>query len=867
MKFRLHSYQRDAVEQVLDNLDRAKVAWHRDDEVSSFSLTATTGAGKTVMAAAAIESLFYGSAEFDVEADPGAVVIWFSDDPALNLQTRDRLMEASEAFVSSDLVVIEPPFSKSKLEPGKVYFLSTGKLGKNSLLTRGHNAEASDDQIIGMRTTPDMQGWTIWETVSNTIDDDDLTVYLILDEAHRGFNPAKVADKPTLVRRLINGHAGYRPIPVVWGISATIERFDAAMKAADASKNRRAFDRVQVSPSLVQDSGLVKDHIALSIPDEAGQFDITFVRLAAQRLKESTDRWAAYAAEQGDAQVVQPLMILQVPNTPDPDEIGLALDAIVDEIPEIGGRNVRHVLGEHKPQKFGTWEVDHIEPQRVEEQTHVRVLVAKDAISTGWDCPRAEVMVSFRPAKDHTHITQLLGRMVRSPLARRVPGHERLNTVDCILPFFDSTTAGNIAKYLTGKIEEMPGSNQRKVLLDGRELHPNPAIPQAVWDLWEKLPTQTMPQRGARPVTRLVSLAQALSADGIRPGALQAVKDELIPLLDDFSATYAASLDKAIEEIWSVHVKEILGKVGGDSLAYNDFVVRADDRAIRTGFRFAKAAFGADVAMAYVDHLAPHDDDDDHLRDAFVKTSALAAMKEVRERIDRAANQIAVGWFEEFHAAIQALTDERQQWYETVRGMAVDPQTGWLAKPRSRMEDYATIDPDTEEVGVAPLRKLHLMADGNGDFPVTAMNPWELKVIDTEMARPGALGWYRNPSRPAIDSLTIAYRDQQGNWRSMHPDFVFFHEVDGEVVASIIDPHGHHLDDAKDKLLALASYAEQFGKHYDRIEQVSVFGNIYRSIPMQDEFAREGLRRAGRSVVEHYQSDFSLVYDPSGKAN
>ena len=45
----------------------------------------------------------------------------------------------------------------------------------------------------------------------------------------------------------------------------------------------------------------------------------------------------------------------------------------------------------------------------------MRVLFAKDAISTGWDCPRAEVLVSFRPAEDETHITQLLGRMVRTP--------------------------------------------------------------------------------------------------------------------------------------------------------------------------------------------------------------------------------------------------------------------------------------------------------------------------------------------------------------------------------------------------------------------------------------------------------------------
>ena len=78
----------------------------------------------------------------------------------------------------------------------------------------------------------------------------------------------------------------------------------------------------------------------------------------------------------------------------------------------------------------------------------MRVLIAKDAISTGWDCPRAEVMVSFRPAKDHTHITQLLGRMVRTPLARRIPGNDRLNSVDCLLPFFDTKTVEAVVDAL-----------------------------------------------------------------------------------------------------------------------------------------------------------------------------------------------------------------------------------------------------------------------------------------------------------------------------------------------------------------------------------------------------------------------------------
>jgi type III restriction enzyme len=103
----------------------------------AFSLTAVTGAGKTVMAAAAFEALFHGDDEFDFDADPGAVVIWFSDDPSLNEQTRFRLMEASDRINHTDLVVVENTFNRPRFEAGKIYFLNTQKLGKNSLLVRG----------------------------------------------------------------------------------------------------------------------------------------------------------------------------------------------------------------------------------------------------------------------------------------------------------------------------------------------------------------------------------------------------------------------------------------------------------------------------------------------------------------------------------------------------------------------------------------------------------------------------------------------------------------------------------------------------------------------------------------------------------
>jgi hypothetical protein len=853
MKFTLHEYQRDAVLDVLDNLDAAKVLYHVDGKESSFSLTASTGAGKTVMAAAVIEALFYGSDEFEFDADPGAVVLWFSDSPALNNQSRTRLRQASEKFTASDLVLIEPPFPKARLEPGKVYFLNTQKLSSNSLLVRGHVEDTDGTQPLFERSAPDLQGWTIWQTIANTIDDDSLTLYLIQDEAHRGVRSTGLGEKPTVVGKLINGHAGYPPIPIVWGISATPERFDEAMKEASV-KGRRPLDPVMVSPSRVQDSGLVKDALALEIPNEAGNFDSVLVRRAARKLRESTERWRSYASEEEMAEPVQPLLVLQTPNTPDPDNIGVALDTIADEYPEIRGDAVRHVLGDHSTQRFGGWDVDWIEPERVEDAAYVRVLIAKDAISTGWDCPRAEVMVSFRPARENTHITQLLGRMVRSPLAMRIPGDEYLNTVDCILPFFDRTTAGNVVRYITGNLAEMPGKD-KKVLLDARELKVNPSVPDSVWSVWDSLPTETLPQRGARPVKRLVALAQALSQDKLRTGALKEVEEHLHRILDGYTTVYLKQVTSAEDSVWTVQLQRIAGRVGVPKLAYEDFAAKADDRAILSGFETARRAFGADVATSYVNHLAGDDGtDDDGLRDAYVRAAALATVKDVRVKVDEEALHLTNEWFARHRVAIKALPDLRRAGYEAILAMSTEPQRASLGRPRTRLEDFAMLD-ENDQMAAAPLAPLHLMADDDGQFPLGSLNDWEQDVVNAEIRRPGTVGWYRNPARAATDSLGIAYRDDEGNWHSMHPDFVFFQDVHGETRALIVDPHGHHLPDAKLKLRALASFAERYGDEFHRIDAVDKIGNDLRVLNMKRADVRAVVLSGRDSAEQLYKMD------------
>jgi hypothetical protein len=66
--------------------------------------------------------------------------------------------------------------------------------------------------------------------------------------------------------------------------------------------------------------------------------------------------------------------------------------------------------------------------------------------------------------------------MVRNPLARRIPGDEKLNSVECILPFFDRTTAGKVVKFLTGATDGVDLAG-KKVIHDECSLAPNGLVP------------------------------------------------------------------------------------------------------------------------------------------------------------------------------------------------------------------------------------------------------------------------------------------------------------------------------------------------------------------------------------------------------
>lgn len=826
MRYTLKHYQEDAVGDVLERLTWARDDWHRRKLPVAFSLTATTGAGKTVMAAAVIEALFDGDPEHDFDADSGAVVLWFTDDPSLNEQTRFRLLEASDRIAHSRLVVIENTFNQAKFEPGKVYFLNRQKLGKKSLLVRGAPADSAARAQRNLLPMPDARAFTMWETLANTIADEDLTLYLILDEAHRGMKPPTQrdrAEKATIVQRLINGSNGVPPVPIVWGISATVQRFNEAMARAE---ERTSYPHVVVDPTRIQESGLLKDDIRLDFPAEAGQFNTVLLARAARKVKEATSRWQAYLERESVSRdAVVPLLVVQVPNTPSVDELLSAFTTIRDAWPELDEYGMAHVFGDHTPIELGGFSVPHIRPETVQDRTTVRVLFAKDAISTGWDCPRAEVLVSFRPAQDETHITQLLGRMVRTPLARRIPGDDVLNSVACLLPHFDRNTARRAAKAMVGDREHDPdgtgGGTGRRILLTPIDMDVNPAIPLRVWQVFDTLPSQTLPRKAARPVRQLAELGHALSRDGLRRNARKRAYEALFAKLDGLLVQHKEEVAAASKGILEVRGETIVARVvAGTVREHRKFVEAADERSVEVHFNVARRALTADIARKYADHLASRDGSDDALFDAHVKVAALAQLDGVSDELDREAKGIAKRWFTKYRVAIKALTDERRAVYDDIKGMSTEPQVIDIKRPRARAEETEDAHGNT-----LPTRNGHLMSDSAGTFPVGSLNQWETEVLDKEMDHPGFQAWYRNPSRPSGDALAVAYQNAQHRWRRMCPDFIFFHGDDDNVKASIVDPHGHYFADALPKLRGFASFAAKHGEFFHRIESVARMDN------------------------------------------
>lgn len=434
MKEELFPFQKKALSQLRLMAEEAIHGYQRTHANQVVSFTAPTGAGKTIIMASLIEEIFFGGVEY--EEQPEAIFVWLSDSPQLNEQSKDKIdLKADRILLGQCVTISDDSFDQEMLDEGHIYFLNTQKLGKNSNLTK-HSDERQ---------------YTIWETLENTAREKSDRLYIIIDEAHRGMQGCEAGRATTIMQKFLKGSPadGLEPMPVVIGMSATIARFNALVSGIVATTYP-----VVVTTDEVRASGLLKDRIVISYPEEnSGNHDMAVLQAAADEWKDKWEHWYQYCFEQHYA-YVNPILVIQVQNRTGGNVSATDLNDCIQKIEErcsiqFQEGEVVHTFGQTNSALIvNGLTVPYVEPAAISEDKRIKVVFFKESLSTGWDCPRAETMMSFRHATDATYIAQLLGRMIRTPMQMHVQVDDTLNDVHLYLPYFDAGTVKDVVQAL-----------------------------------------------------------------------------------------------------------------------------------------------------------------------------------------------------------------------------------------------------------------------------------------------------------------------------------------------------------------------------------------------------------------------------------
>ena len=433
MKVELFPFQKRAVADLRMKVAEAMGGYHRTHTPQVVSLQAPTGAGKTIILAALVEDIYFGTDQY-VE-QPEAIFVWLSDSPALNEQSKQKFdLKADRICLDQCVTIEDESFDMEMLEDGHIYFLNTQKLGKAGNLDK-HS---------------DVRQYTIWETMENTAREKSNRLYFIIDEAHRGMQGHEAGKATSIMQRFLKGSKSHSlsPMPVVVGISATAARFNKLVVDTNST-----LQKCIVTANEVRASGLLKDRIVITYPENLEKYnEMAILQAATDEWNKKCEHWYQYSYEQHYAQV-NPVFVIQVLAGKGNKVSETNLDDVIAKIEErteapFKEHEVVHTFGSTSTLSINGLTVHHVAPSAITDDKRIRVVLFKENLSIGWDCPRAETMMSFRRAEDATYIAQLLGRMVRTPLQSHIQVDDFLNDVRLFLPYFNMDTVEDIVEEL-----------------------------------------------------------------------------------------------------------------------------------------------------------------------------------------------------------------------------------------------------------------------------------------------------------------------------------------------------------------------------------------------------------------------------------
>lgn len=214
------------------------------------------------------------------------------------------------------------------------------------------------------------------------------------------------------------------------------------IRVSATAKKNPLYEYYEVDEIDVISSGLITKALYINEDvDYNGDFDSEhgyLINIANKKRKEIA---AAYSEQSGKTKDIRPLCIIQFPNSSD-----RLIQAVEEKLADMGYTYDNKMVAK--------WMSEANEKINIENITDISAspvfLLMKQAIATGWDCPRAKILVKLRERMSEDFEIQTIGRLRRMPEAK----HYDVDVLDfCYLYTFDEKYKESIKQSMNVAFE------------------------------------------------------------------------------------------------------------------------------------------------------------------------------------------------------------------------------------------------------------------------------------------------------------------------------------------------------------------------------------------------------------------------------
>lgn len=372
---KLKPYQQKAVDQLTQSIE-GLLNKQADKLITVFQ--APTGSGKTLMTAKVIEELTTSENKHDI------CFLWITIGKGeLHIQSKEALEKIFKGFPRVTLIEEEYMGTKDQINSNEVVVVNWEKLRskdrssgewKNTLMKNGEKRN-------------------FLEVLQNTRKH--RKIILIIDESHIG----ATSERTNELRDEIEAS-------VILEMSAT-PRLKPDL--SEIAKGNAGF--VFVDPSDVISEGMIKKELIINkdidkIADSDTESQDVILEAAFQKREELKK---LYESENSK---INPLVLIQLPTSTEGDEKLKNIKAFLSK------KGLQEQIDKSGNGKFAIWLSDQKSENLEwisEPENEIEFLAFKQAIDTGWDCPRAQILVKLRESHSETFEIQTVGRILRMP--------------------------------------------------------------------------------------------------------------------------------------------------------------------------------------------------------------------------------------------------------------------------------------------------------------------------------------------------------------------------------------------------------------------------------------------------------------------